>query len=234
MPRGVRVARAGQVHRVAVEGALAAGPHEAVVLAGGTARRLGGVDKPGLRVGGRALLDRVLDACPPRVVVAGPPRLARHRGELVWVREDPPGGGPVAGLVAALPLLRGPLVAVLGADLPFLSRPALGTLAAATRGYAGALALDDDDRDQPLLAVWWLDALAAVLPVAPAGAGLRDVVGSAHLARVHLRGRPPPWWDCDTPAALARARAWAGEAPWPEEPAGHGVQAGPAGEAGGP
>ncbi|MCZ4516733.1 molybdenum cofactor guanylyltransferase, partial [Streptomyces sp. ActVer] len=29
------------------------------MLAGGAARRLGGADKPGVRVGGRALLDRV-------------------------------------------------------------------------------------------------------------------------------------------------------------------------------
>ncbi|NEC15321.1 NTP transferase domain-containing protein, partial [Streptomyces sp. SID8014] len=39
------------------------GAFDAVVLAGGGARRLGGVDKPGLRVGGRALVDRVLAAC---------------------------------------------------------------------------------------------------------------------------------------------------------------------------
>ncbi|MZF89845.1 NTP transferase domain-containing protein, partial [Streptomyces sp. SID5643] len=33
--------------------------YDAVVLAGGAARRLGGADKPGVRVGGRPLLDRV-------------------------------------------------------------------------------------------------------------------------------------------------------------------------------
>ncbi|MGW4109093.1 NTP transferase domain-containing protein, partial [Streptomyces sp. NPDC004976] len=38
--------------------------YDAVVLAGGAARRLGGADKPGVRVGGRALLDRVLAAGP--------------------------------------------------------------------------------------------------------------------------------------------------------------------------
>ncbi|MCF3965483.1 NTP transferase domain-containing protein, partial [Streptomyces fuscigenes] len=41
----------------------AALPFDAVVLAGGAARRLGGADKPGVRVGGRTLLDRVLAAC---------------------------------------------------------------------------------------------------------------------------------------------------------------------------
>ncbi|MGW0901366.1 NTP transferase domain-containing protein, partial [Streptomyces goshikiensis] len=38
--------------------------YDAIVLAGGAARRLGGVDKPALPVGARTLLDRVLDACP--------------------------------------------------------------------------------------------------------------------------------------------------------------------------
>lgn len=37
--------------------------YDAVVLAGGAAKRLGGADKPGLTVGGLALLDRVLVAC---------------------------------------------------------------------------------------------------------------------------------------------------------------------------
>ncbi|NED17374.1 NTP transferase domain-containing protein, partial [Streptomyces sp. SID9913] len=38
-------------------------PYDAVVLAGGAARRLSGADKPGVHVGGRALIDRVLAAC---------------------------------------------------------------------------------------------------------------------------------------------------------------------------
>lgn len=57
-----------------------AAPYDAVVLAGGAARRLGGADKPGLRVGGRPLLDRVLAACATAtttVVVAEPRRTAR-------------------------------------------------------------------------------------------------------------------------------------------------------------
>ncbi|MEU9382801.1 NTP transferase domain-containing protein, partial [Streptomyces sp. NPDC048279] len=37
--------------------------YDAIVLAGGAARRLGGADKPSVRVGGRPLLDRVLTAC---------------------------------------------------------------------------------------------------------------------------------------------------------------------------
>ncbi|MGW4051032.1 DUF6457 domain-containing protein [Streptomyces sp. NPDC004779] len=74
--------------------------YDAVVLAGGAARRLGGVDKPGLRVGGRALLDRVLAACAGArlTVVVGDPRPTVR--PVRWTRERPAGTGPVAALAA--------------------------------------------------------------------------------------------------------------------------------------
>ncbi|NKI41053.1 DUF6457 domain-containing protein [Streptomyces physcomitrii] len=80
---------------------------DAVVLAGGGARRLGGADKPGLRVGGRRLLDRVLTACAAAertVVVAAPRATVRP---VRWTREEPPGSGPVAALAAGLRALDG-------------------------------------------------------------------------------------------------------------------------------
>jgi molybdenum cofactor guanylyltransferase len=76
----------------------------AIVLAGGRASRLGGTDKPALRVGERSLIESVLAeasaAGARRVVVVGPdrPRLTLSTGELRVVREDPPGGGPVPAL----------------------------------------------------------------------------------------------------------------------------------------
>ncbi|MFD6552737.1 molybdenum cofactor guanylyltransferase, partial [Streptomyces sp. NPDC058398] len=110
--------------------------YDAVVLAGGAARRLGGEDKPGVRVGGRTLLDRVLAACADAtrtVVVAGPRPTARP---VEWAREDPPGGGPLAALDAGLRHTAAPYVLVLSADLPFLEektvRRLLDTLRAVT------------------------------------------------------------------------------------------------------
>ncbi|MFE3016873.1 DUF6457 domain-containing protein [Streptomyces sp. NPDC059256] len=75
---------------------------DAIVLAGGRAQRLGGVDKPGLSVGGRTLLDRVLAACrgARRTVVVGGRRGTER--PVVWAQENPPGGGPVAALDAGL------------------------------------------------------------------------------------------------------------------------------------
>ncbi|MEU4552610.1 molybdenum cofactor guanylyltransferase [Micromonospora violae] len=104
--------------------------YAAVVLAGGAARRMGGVDKPALPVGGQPMRDRVLAAvadATSRVVVGAAD--AVPMGVRV-VREDPPGGGPVAAAAAGLALLDSDtsLVALLAADLPLLTRAAIGDL----------------------------------------------------------------------------------------------------------
>ncbi|MFI6241790.1 molybdenum cofactor guanylyltransferase [Micromonospora sp. NPDC050795] len=106
------------------------GTYAAVVLAGGAARRMGGLDKPALPVGGRPMRDRVLAAvadATTRVLVGAAD--AVPAGVRV-VREDPAGGGPVAAAAAGLALLDPDtsLVALLAADLPLLTRAAIGDL----------------------------------------------------------------------------------------------------------
>ncbi|MCS6710862.1 NTP transferase domain-containing protein [Brachybacterium sp. EF45031] len=81
-------------------------PPALLVLAGGSGQRLGGVCKADLRVNGRRLLDIVLESVPTttcRVVVA-PPTVAVPQG-VHQTLENPPGGGPVAGIAAGLTLL---------------------------------------------------------------------------------------------------------------------------------
>src|SRR5215469_13569031 len=94
----------------------------AVVLAGGAARRLGGVDKPGLLVGGTALLTRVLEAVVDAdpVLVVGPPRLESLLPAGVRrTCEEPAGAGPVAAAAAGWRFMTGTAaVALLAADLP--------------------------------------------------------------------------------------------------------------------
>lgn len=74
-----------------------------VILAGGRSRRLGRVRKPQLEFRGRTLLDHALvagrGAC--HQVVVGPPELSVPPG-VRRVREDPPFGGPVAGIGAGV------------------------------------------------------------------------------------------------------------------------------------
>jgi len=81
----------------------------AVLLAGGRASRMGGVDKPGLLVDGVSMRDRAIAAVvsvgASPVVVVGPEPAASgaSRDAVRWVREDPPFSGPAAAVVAGLP-----------------------------------------------------------------------------------------------------------------------------------
>ncbi|MEV1061615.1 NTP transferase domain-containing protein [Streptomyces sp. NPDC050263] len=194
----------------------AVGEHEAaydaVVLAGGGARRLGGADKPGVRVGGRALLDRVLGACADArttVVVADPRRTARS---VRWAREDPPGRGPVAALEAGLRHTTADDVLVLSADLPFLAAGTVRRLLTTLRADAaeGALLTDADGRDQPLVAAYRTAALRRELAALTADRGgldglpLRRLTAGLDLTRVP---DPVGSFDCDTWDDIATARA---------------------------
>ncbi|GAC1441438.1 MAG: hypothetical protein NVSMB55_09190 [Mycobacteriales bacterium] len=181
--------------------------HDAVVLAGGSGRRLGGIDKPGLLVGERSLLDRVLTAVPEasQVVVVGPERATRR--PVLWTSESPAGGGPVAAIAAGLEHVRAPTVVVLAGDLPFLFAAAVQALLDAIGGQDGALLVDDDGRDQLLVGAWRTAALRAALPAEPAGARLGDTLGRLATARVALpAGERAPWFDCDTADDVATAR----------------------------
>ncbi|KOG21211.1 NTP transferase domain-containing protein [Streptomyces viridochromogenes] len=186
--------------------------YDAVVLAGGGARRLGGVDKPGVRVGGRPLLDRVLAACADArttVVVAEPRPTARP---VAWAREDPPGGGPLAALDAGLRQTTAEQVVVLSADLPFLDEGTVRRLLAALRtsGADGALLTDVGGRDQPLVAAYRAPVLRRELAALTrgndglTGLPLRRLTGALGLVRVP---DPVASFDCDTWDDIATARA---------------------------
>ncbi|WP_327316448.1 NTP transferase domain-containing protein [Streptomyces sp. NBC_01235] len=186
--------------------------YDAVVLAGGGARRLGGADKPGVRVGGRALLDRVLGACADArttVVVAAPRPTARP---VRWAREDPPGAGPVAALDAGVRHTAADDVLVLSADLPFLAADTVRRLLTALRagGAEGVLLTDADGRDQPLVAAYRTAALRRELAVLTTDHGgltglpLRRLTAGLDLTRVP---DPVASFDCDTWDDIATARA---------------------------
>lgn len=181
--------------------------YAAVVLAGGRGRRMGDPAKPAREVGGRTLLDRVLDACEDATepVVVGPERTVARR--VMWAREDPPGGGPVPALVAGLAGVRAEHVAVLAADLPFLlARDVLLLRALATVSAAGAILVDAAGRPQWLAGVWRTSVLRAAL-AGYEGDSLRGLLAPLRPCpvAVYSRDRPPPWFDCDGPSELASA-----------------------------
>ncbi|WP_431898092.1 NTP transferase domain-containing protein [Nonomuraea sp. bgisy101] len=173
--------------------------HDAIILAGGAASRMGGRDKPGLRLGGRTLLERVAAAVPDagRLVVVGP---SRDLPRAVFTREEPVGGGPVPALRAGLALVRAPWVALLAGDLPLMApehvKALLEAAAREERGQrAGAVLLDDGGREQWLAGVWRAAPLRAALD-GYEGRSLHGLLAPLDPVRLRLPGTP--WLDCDT------------------------------------
>jgi molybdopterin biosynthesis enzyme/molybdopterin-guanine dinucleotide biosynthesis protein A len=179
----------------------------AIVLTGGRASRLGGVDKARLAVAGRPMVEAVLGAAR---AVAGPVRTVGPGGD---TREDPPHSGPVAGIAAGLRALPPSvdLVVVVACDLPGLDAATLRALLAALRPAAtthapgAALAVDVAGHDQYLLAAWDRRALAARLAALEASGGVggrpvRALYDDEEVVRVPVGD---PARDVDTWADLA-------------------------------
>lgn len=183
--------------------------YEMVVLAGGGAERLAGQDKPALVVGGRSLIESVIaaGAGAERVIVVGPERAGLDG--VVFVREEPPGSGPVPALRRGLAEASEPVVAVLAADLPFFREADVALLLRAASGAAaGAVLVDDAGRAQWLAGCWRAQVLRSALE-GYAGRSLRGLLGPLGPVLVRAEfgpGEPPPWLDCDTPEDVELAR----------------------------
>jgi molybdopterin-guanine dinucleotide biosynthesis protein A len=180
--------------------------HDAIVLAGGRATRLGGAAKPQLRVGGRSLLDHAVAAVRDahRVVVVGPEQPVE--GAVVFCREQPPGGGPVAAIAAGVEHTIADVIVVLAADLPFVA-PAIPRLLAALPPIGAALLVDGSGRPNYLAAAWQRASLDAALTALgdPAGASARALTDLAPQVFVPDEGG---WGrDCDTWEDLGQARS---------------------------
>lgn len=153
--------------------------HDAVILAGGRATRLGGVPKPTVVLDGATLLDHALAAARDarRTVVVGPDPVVPPGREVLVAREDPPFGGPVAGLDAGMRALdrasgpgpgpdAPPWVLVLAVDVP-RAGAAVPLLRAAVAGAGGGGAdgayLVRDGQAQWLVGLYRRDALRRAL-----------------------------------------------------------------------
>jgi molybdopterin-guanine dinucleotide biosynthesis protein A len=162
-------------------------PFGAVVLAGGTAARLGGVDKASVEHRGRTLLSWVLDAVVDagEVVVVGDP-VPTDR-PVTFTREDTRHGGPVAALLTGRDalLLDRPWLAAVACDMPNLTAATLRRLRGAAVGRDGAVLVGPDGRRQ-LAVVVATGALDRVRPghEAQHGAALQPLLERLDLADV--------------------------------------------------
>jgi molybdopterin-guanine dinucleotide biosynthesis protein A len=190
-------------------------PCTAVVLAGGASRRFGS-DKLEASIGGRPLLDRALEGLPygSSIIVVGPERPLERTA--LFVREDPPGSGPGAAIVAGLREALAndaEVIVVLPGDAPHAGHAAglLLQVLLSSPSLAAVVGTDAAGIEQPLqLALRRTAAVDLVAAAGPSG-------GHGARARALLSQLEPPamrWplstvgrWDIDTPEALL---AWSG------------------------
>ncbi len=185
-------------------------PVAAIVLCGGASARHGGIDKTAQDLAGHSVLGRLVADLPgdwPVVCVGTPRPLPRP---VEWTCEEPPLGGPVAGIVAGLLLVDSPVTLVLAGDLPFagpLATVLAERLRQAPADVDGIQARPAGDDGQVLFAAYRTDALRGILPPVPSQARDRGVhrVLRSLTVRTHLVPSEAAW-DLDTPADLTRAR----------------------------
>jgi molybdopterin-guanine dinucleotide biosynthesis protein A len=158
----------------------------AIILTGGTARRLGGVDKASLVVEGQTLIERSLAAvvAAADVVVVGEP-VSTSRG-VRFTREQPAYGGPAAAVVAGLAEVTADLVAVLAVDLAFVTASTMSRLLDGAIGHDGAVLVDGGRHHLAL--VVRRAALAAVVPDQTTGLALWKLLAPLDLAEVPALG----------------------------------------------
>lgn len=128
----------------------------AAILAGGRARRFGGIDKSALVVGGTSILDRqltLLRALTPHILIVASDEHRYREAGVPVVRDRIGGAGSLGGLYTALLEAPTDQLVVMACDMPFLTAPFLTRLAALGAGVDAAIPRDAGGR-HPLCAAW--------------------------------------------------------------------------------
>ena len=195
------------------------------VLAGGAARRYGGRPKGLLQVGGRRILDHVVDVVGratggPPLLVANAPDSSTWRPDLHTVPDARPGHGSLGGIYTAVTAGAGPVLCVAW-DMPFVTAELLAALVEGAEGTGGTgggydafLPESGGKRSvEPLCAVYG-PACAPAIQRRLAAGDLKAIgfhgdvrVGTLSLDRVRAFGDPEVlFFNVNTPDDLARAK----------------------------
>jgi len=116
------------------------------VLAGGAASRYGGVPKGLLAVGGRRILDRVVDSVQAvtgalPLLIANAPGASAWRPDLKTIPDARPGLGSLGGIYTAVTAVPEPVLCVAW-DMPFVPQGLLRALIEGATGGGGAGSYD--------------------------------------------------------------------------------------------
>ena len=191
------------------------------VLAGGAASRYGGVPKGLLAVGGRRILDRVVDSVQAvtgalPLLIANAPGASAWRPDLKTIPDARPGLGSLGGIYTAVTAVPEPVLCVAW-DMPFVPQGLLGALIDGSKaGSYDAFLPESSGRRglEPLCAVYGPACGPAIerrletgdLKAISFHADVR--VGILSLAQVRGFGDPDElFFNVNTPDDLQRAEA---------------------------
>jgi molybdopterin-guanine dinucleotide biosynthesis protein A len=192
-----------------------------VLLAGGLARRMGGGDKPLRTIGGRPLLELVIERMRPQVAAlvlnanGDPARFAAYG--LPAVADSLVGNpGPLAGVLAGLDWAAEnrpecSMVVSVATDAPFLPRDLVARLLRAMTADGADLACAaSGGQAHPVIGLWPV-RLRGELRHALVDEGIRKVdawTARYRLATVEFSDKPvDPFFNANRPDDLARAEA---------------------------
>ena len=196
-----------------------------MALAGGASRRLGGAPKGLEIVGGKRILDSVLDAlrgaCDYVVLAANDAAAMSWAPGIVVVRDRLPGTGGLAGVDAALhraPSGAGALAVAW--DMPFVTPDLLRALMGAARAHRADVVVPESDSPygfEPFCAFYAKDVAPALATFLDAGGGaardfVRQVQRVHRIPRAEIAKLGDPqrlFFSVNTPEDLDRARTMA-------------------------
>jgi len=138
------------------------GEVSAVILAGGRATRLGGVDKRGLVVDGQTIFDRQCQVVLPRVtelLVSTPGAAPGHRTVVDRVTD----AGPLAGIAAGLAAASTPWLLVVAGDMPYVNAALLDRMLAVGGDEVDAVGIRVNGLPEPLLCLLRVAAARAAV-----------------------------------------------------------------------
>lgn len=174
---------------------------DAIVLSGGRSSRLGGTPKAAFVVGGRTLLQLAIaasmSASARRIAVVGDvdalPIAERLDDRVLVTREDPPFGGPAAGIAAGTALLAAlepqpsDVTLVLACDVPGVGAATAALVTAVRAGMDGVIAIDEGQHPQPLLAIYDTARLREAIDERIVdGISVRDLISGLLLERIPM------------------------------------------------
>lgn len=204
-------------------GQTAGGRPAGVILAGGQSRRMGGGDKALMPLGGKPLLQHVIDRMAPQVggLALGVERVSPGLAAfgLPQLADAQPGhSGPLNGLLAAMRHFasRSCWLLLAPCDAPFLPRDlASRLLACATQAGARAACVSWHGELQPTFSIFHCELLAQLeqAVMEEGQAGLKPFLRTVDAVRCEWPAAAasdgvPPFFNVNDPAALEQARAW--------------------------